>query len=150
MLKFVIPGKPLTWKAPYVSCNGAYSVRTPIMQQIKAQLREQMFRDRECIISDPMAILLIVYSAIPKSVSKKKREQILTGQCRPLGGGDRSNYTKFYEDCLQGCVITNDNLIVDGREAKLYGDPPRTEIYVFTIEEFEKIYGNINRISLAI
>lgn len=141
MLKFLIDGSPLTWKSPFVGSKGAYSVRTPIMQQIKNKLREQMIESNTHILSCPVGIFVIFFRPIPKSTSKRKREAMICGKIKPEGGGDRSNYTKFYEDCLQGCVITNDNLIQDGREAKYYGDPERTEIYVFPIEEFEQKFG---------
>lgn len=47
--------------------------------------------------------------------------------------GDRGNYLKMVEDALEGSVLENDALVVDGRCAKIYGDEPGYEIRVTPI-----------------
>lgn len=130
MIELIIPGVPLPWKAPYVGTRGAWSPRWEVVKEFKRIL--QMQYDGP-IIDVAINCDLIFYLPIPKSASKRKREDMLSGKMRPESTPDRTNLGKLYEDCLQGIVIRKDSKIVDGRVAKFYGDPPRTVILISKI-----------------
>lgn len=142
MVEFVIPGKPLVWKAPYVGSRGAYSIRTPILGQIKAILRGQF---DSLPMRGLVAIDFVFYLPIPKATSRARHALMMQGLIRPEGNGDVTNFRKFYEDALQDIVIENDRTVVDGRSAKLYGNPARTEVYVYPLAEYLQKFGPLPR-----
>lgn len=149
MLTLQILGDPLPWKAPYVSCKGAFSVRTPIMHQLKQQLRLQLedLYNQTCNINwfdGPIAVDLTFLMPIPKSTSKRKRMEMLDGTIRPDKRPDRGNLLKLIEDVLQGIVMEDDAHIVDGRVAKYYDDEPRTIIRIYPFDQYESMFGRMH------
>lgn len=125
-----IPGQPLPWKAPYVGTRGAYSIRTPVMNQLKALVKPQ-WKDPIIQKSDRgIRVDIDFFMAIPKSTSKKKKDLMLARKIRPVKVPDRTNCAKFYEDLLQGIVFENDSFIVEGDIRKFYDEIPRTVIYI--------------------
>jgi len=131
MIRIIIPGVPLPWKAPYVGTHGAFSPRYEAAKIIKSLIRQQYDGP---VLDGYFWVDLFFYMPIPKSISKKKRQMMIDGKIRPESGGDRTNLSKFYEDLLQGIVIKNDKKIVDGRVAKWYGEEPKTVINLQVIE----------------
>jgi Holliday junction resolvase RusA-like endonuclease len=127
MIEIVINGVPLPWKAPYVGSKGAYSPRYHEVQIFRKIIQDQYHGE---IIDVAINCDLVFYMPIPKSVSKKKRQLMLSGSIRPEVTPDRTNMAKLYEDCLQGIVIKNDAKIVDGRISKYYSEVPRTVIVI--------------------
>lgn len=130
MIDLVIPGVPVVWRAPYVGSKGAYSPKHAEKQIVQALLRS-MYKGE--IITHQIRCDMMFFVPIPKSVSKKKQALMRAKELRPKGGGDRTNYLKFYEDCLQGIVIENDNQIVEGEASKWYDDEPRTTVHISII-----------------
>jgi Holliday junction resolvase RusA-like endonuclease len=80
---------------------------------------------------------------IPKTATKKKKQMMFSDQLRPVSC-DITNMRKFAEDYLQGIVILNDKMVVDGRTTEYYSSDPKTVIQVYSIEEYEKRYGQLN------
>lgn len=121
-----IPGPPISWKAPFVGTRGAYSIRTPVMNELKKIVRPQY--DGECIKKSDVGIRLDIdlFFAIPKSTSQKKRQNMLMGEIRPIKRPDRTNCAKFYEDLLHGIVFEDDSIVVEGDIRKYYAETPKT------------------------
>lgn len=70
------------------------------------------------------------YYPIPKSASKKKREEMLSGVIRPVIKPDCDNILKCVEDSLNRIAYDDDRQIVDSSISKYYSDRPRTEIEI--------------------
>jgi len=136
----VLPGVPLAWKAPYISSRGAWSVRTPILNQLKDVVRNSY---KGPFYTEAFAMDAIFYMPIPKSFSKKKKALALAGSLRPATTPDVDNCRKFASDVVQGIVMSNDSIVVDGRSCKFYDVEPRTVIRLYTIEEYEKLLVRI-------
>jgi Holliday junction resolvase RusA-like endonuclease len=122
-----IPGVPIPWRAPFVGKNGAFSPDRKKKLLLKA-LVQSIYRGN--LIDAPILCDLTFYMPIPKSTSKKKREDMISGKIRPAKTPDRTNLCKQLEDILQGIVIKNDSKIVDGRVAKYYSETPHTLIHI--------------------
>jgi Holliday junction resolvase RusA-like endonuclease len=125
-----IPGKPTPWRAPFVGKRGAFSPNRKHKLHLKS-LIQSLYRGE--LIDKPILCDIIFYMPIPKSVSKKKREEMISGKIRPAIIPDRTNMCKQMEDVLQGIVIKNDAKIVDGRVAKYYAETPYTLIHIEVI-----------------
>lgn len=81
-------------------------------------------------LTGALAIHIKAYYPIPKSVSKKKREEMLAGNIRPIIKPDYDNVGKSVSDSLNKIAYDDDKQIVDGGISKFYSDRPRTEIEI--------------------
>jgi len=127
MIKLILEGHPIPWKAPYVGVRGAFSPLTRIMNDLRAILKEDY---KEPLLDEALSMDLNFYLKIPKGVSKKVRELMISGKMRPIKTPDRDNLQKFISDVLQGVVYKNDSVIVAGSSEKWYAESPRTEITI--------------------
>lgn len=80
-----------------------------------------------------------VYFAIPKSVSKKVRAKMQSGEVRPTKKPDWDNVGKIICDSLNGVAYVDDKQIVDGGVHKFYCpewmEQPVTVVIIEDIEE---------------
>ena len=138
----------MPWKAPFVGTRGSFSVRTPVMNQIKSILSnhlDKMYINTGEIhwYTEGVAVDLIFLMPIPKSVSKKMRMKMISGEIRPTTRPDRGNLLKLIEDVIQDVLIQDDAKIVDGRVAKYYSDEPKTVIRIYPFSEYDLRFGNM-------
>lgn len=70
----------------------------------------------------PLKVTIDVYFAIPKSFSKKKREQALNGDIFPTVKPDWDNSAKAICDALNGIAYPDDRQIVSGTVNKYYAE----------------------------
>lgn len=68
------------------------------------------------------------FFSIPKSASKKKREQMLTGEIRPTKKPDADNVAKSILDACNKVAYSDDSHVVKLLVEKHYGDTPRVEV----------------------
>jgi len=78
----------------------------------------------------PLSLKLTAYFPIPKSVSKKKKDEMLSGMIRPVIKPDYDNIVKSVADALNKVAYDDDKQIVSGSFDKFYSDRPRTEIEI--------------------
>lgn len=91
-------------------CGGAFPDKTPVRMTIRA------------------------YYRIPKSASRKKREQMESGAVRPTKKPDADNVVKVYADALNGTAYHDDTQIVSLACEKMYSDEPRVEVVLESVE----------------
>lgn len=72
---------------------------------------------------------------IPKSVSKKKRNLMLTGMYRPTKKPDSDNIAKAVLDALNTVAYKDDTQVVSLSVDKWYADMPKLEIFIFNANE---------------
>lgn len=75
-----------------------------------------------------IALRIYAYYGIPKSASKKKRADMLSGKIRPTIKPDWDNVGKLIADALNGVAYLDDKCIVDGMVRKFYAEIPRTDV----------------------
>ena len=73
----------------------------------------------------PLVVIALVERSIPKSWSKKKKEEARLGAIRPTSRPDLDNYLKIILDSCNGIVFCDDSQIVEIAAGKIYGDHPR-------------------------
>lgn len=85
----------------------------------------------------PLRLDMFVYHQIPKSVSKKKKQEMLDSIVRPTKKPDIDNILKSVCDSLNKVAFYDDTQIVDIYVKKYYDETPRLEILIRSIEEYE-------------
>ena len=75
-------------------------------------------------LTGPLALSLTAVFAIPKSYTRKKREEIAAGTRRPTGKPDLDNLTKLVLDAMNGVFYIDDQQVVDMTVSKVYGEAP--------------------------
>lgn len=135
-IELVVYGNPVAQGRPRFSRQGGF-VRTydpakskDYKAQIRLELQPLLSRpefspiDRDCLLS------LTVYRAIPKSFSKKKWQEALSGKIRPTTKPDTDNYVKGVLDALNGVILKDDSIVCELTAQKLYSDKPRIEVVI--------------------
>lgn len=102
----------------------------------------QMVLEEHDIIFTTTKIVIDVYLPIPTS-SMNSTEIMLAqqGYIRPIGGGDWDNIAKTYCDMMQGILISNDNIIIEGTLRKWYSIKPKVKISLSYLDKFDSKYN---------
>lgn len=133
-VKFTVLGEPRGKQRPRVTRKG--NTYTPA-ETVQYENLVRMEYRRQCgdyRFPDDAALdmRIMAYYAIPKSASKKKRQEMLERRIRPLKKSDWDNVGKIIADSLNEIAYKDDVQIVDGQVRKFYSDKPRV---VVTIQE---------------
>lgn len=84
-----------------------------------------------------LSVNVIAYYSIPKSVSNKKREQMLNGTIRPTKKPDHDNILKSICDALNKIAYNDDSQIVTSHFEKFYGETEGCNVILSEIEKKE-------------
>jgi Holliday junction resolvase RusA-like endonuclease len=87
-------------------------------------------------LEGPLQVDMLVVVPIARSWPKKKQEAARSGALRPTSKPDWDNFGKVV-DAANMVVWVDDGQIVDGRVRKEYGDRPRMEIRVSSVNTSE-------------
>lgn len=77
---------------------------------------------------------ITAYFTIPKSVSNKKRIEMITGLINPTKKPDADNIAKIILDSLNGIAYKDDSQIVKLNVIKKWSDKPRVELEIKDLE----------------
>lgn len=138
-VKFTVPGNPFGKQRPKFSRVGNYvktytpgkTVNYENMVKWYYQQESKGYMFPEDAIFD---VRIIAYYDIPKSVSKKKRQEMLEGKIRPAKKPDFDNIGKVICDSLNQLAYKDDSAIVDAQVRKFYSDKPRVEVIIRQIK----------------
>lgn len=100
-------------------------VKTEYWQQVGIRFPDDAMLD----------IQILAYYAIPKSVSKKRRQAMINEEIRPTKKPDADNVCKIICDSLNGIAYRDDTQIVDCMVRKFYSDTPRVTVTIREIGE---------------
>lgn len=133
-VKFTVLGEPRGKQRPRVTRKG--NTYTPA-ETVQYENLVRMEYRRQCgdyRFPDDAALdmRIMAYYAIPKSASKKKRQEMLEHRIRPLKKVDCDNAAKIVADSLNMIAYRDDVQIVDCQIRKFYSSEPRI---VVTIQE---------------
>jgi Holliday junction resolvase RusA-like endonuclease len=131
-LVFTLPGAPITKLRPRFSRHKGkvrtYDSQSEEKNTIGWQLKARM-KGRNPL-QGPLRLDIKFYMPIPKSASKKKKEQMASGEIKHTKTPDCDNMVKAYLDCMNDIVYIDDKQIYKLNATKLYGEYPRTEIKI--------------------
>lgn len=131
----VINGQPMGKQRPKVTLvNGygrAYTPTKTINYETLVKLEYQN-QDGTYYDEGSLSLKVVAYYQIPKSFSKKKRMQAITGELRPTVKPDLDNVLKIICDALNKVAYKDDNQITNIEIKKFYAEIPRVE---FSLEK---------------
>lgn len=83
----------------------------------------------------PLAMRCIFVFPLPKTTTKKKREFMAAGNIlyKDTRPDLQDNLTKGVADAMEGVVFINDSRIAQVESKKIYGDVPRTELWIWEL-----------------
>ena len=131
---FTVKGKPQGKQRPRVTRHGTYTPEKTRNYE-KAVQWEYMMQCQGAKFPDlPLMVVIDAYFAIPKATSKEKREAMIAGSIRPTVKPDNDNIAKSICDALNGEAYKDDAQIVSLIVRKWYGEVPRCEVQIRTVE----------------
>lgn len=137
----VVLGEPVAQGRPRFSRQGGFvkAYDPAKSRDYKQYVRLVAAQDAPAVpVTGAVLLSLKIYRAMPKSMSKAKREAALAGQLRPTTKPDVSNVLKGVEDALKGLWYADDSQIVGyGELGKWYSERPRIEVTMQEIEEVQ-------------
>lgn len=134
-LKFEVLGVPVGKGRPkFSTVNGHAVAYTPaktanyetlVRLSYQQQIGSFMF-DKD----KPLRAIIRAFFPIPKSASKKKREQMEAGKIRHTKKCDADNIAKACLDALNGIAFYDDSQVCELSISKFYGNTPKVEIII--------------------
>ena len=118
--------------------------KDPKQEQEEDRLITLLMEHRPAVpLTGPLMLGVLAFLPIPTGFSKKKRAAALAGELRPTTKPDLDNLIKHIKDCCKGIFWGDDKEVVGYLEGtgKYYGDLPRWEIEILTLEEFKNSVG---------
>ena len=137
-IKFTVPGPP-KGKAR------ARTVRTKTGQTFSYTpegtvlyenlIKTSYFQEcRSCFTDkEPLEVKIKAFYEVPKSTSKTKRQQMLSGYLLPTKKPDIDNIAKCVLDALNGVAFHDDTQVVKLYMEKQYSEQPRVEVEISKI-----------------
>lgn len=133
-VSFTIMGEPCGKGRPRFSNKGSHTY-TPAKTSRYENLVKLEY-ERQCMHrfadDEQLDMRIYAYYGVPKSDSKKKAAQKLSGIIRPAKKPDMDNVMKIVADSLNGIAYRDDTQIVDSMVRKFYSDRPRVQIIIQT------------------
>ena len=108
---------------PSVVINYANWVKNCFIQQFPEH-NPMIYEGKE------LQIKIVAYFEIPKSKSKKFKEQAINGIRRPITKPDTDNIAKNIKDALNKIAFPDDSQIVTEIIEKRYSERPKVEVFI--------------------
>ena len=136
MIEFTVPGEPVAQGRPRFSTRGSFvkaydpekskSYKAYVKLVAAAAMSERSLKTFDGAI----AVSIRAYVSVPKSKSKKFRENALKGLEHPTKKPDCDNIAKILLDAMTGIVYEDDKQIIRLVVEKFYDEVPRVEVTV--------------------
>jgi len=128
-----IPGEPTGKGRPRVTKWGTHTPEKTVLYEnlIKLMAEPEITNG---MLEGPLVMTIEAFYSIPKSASKKLREQMIRREVRPTKKPDTDNIAKTCGDALNGIWYKDDSHIVDEHVSKWYGEPA---CVVIEVEEWK-------------
>lgn len=134
-VKFEVLGVPVGKGRPkFSTVNGHAVAYTPAKTANYETLVRLSYQQKYagCMFDKdiPLRAIIRAFFPIPKSASKKKREQMEAGKIRHTKKCDADNIAKACLDALNGIAFYDDSQVCELSVSKFYGDTPKVEIII--------------------
>lgn len=131
-VEFVVDGEPIAKGRPRFTMTGrAYTPKRThdYEKKVKESYNGEMFPE-----DIPLEVHIDAYFQIPKSVSKKRHEEMRRGSIRPMKKPDADNIAKSICDALNGAAYADDKQVIRLVVDKWYSDVPRAEVKITEVK----------------
>lgn len=137
IVKFEILGEPQGKGRPRFSTRGGF-VKTYTPEKTASYenyVKLSYIRTNQGLrLTEAISISIEASFSIPKSFSKKKREEALQGVLKPLKKPDCDNIAKTILDALNGIAYDDDKQVYSLNVVKKYSDTPKVVVTLETKE----------------
>ena len=136
-VNFTIPGKAQAKQRPRFNGKFAYTPKQTVEYEnwIKTCYLEKY--NNEKLFEKALEVNIIAFFEIPKSISKKKKEQMLNNEIYPTTKPDTDNIAKSILDSLNGIAYKDDKQVVDLRVRKQYAEVPSVSVWISEVQKYE-------------
>lgn len=133
-INFVIPGRVQAKQRPRFNGKFAYTPKQTVEYEnwIRTCLLDKYKEIKP--FEEPLKAKIIAYYEIPKSTSKKKRQQMLNCEIFPTVKPDTDNIAKSILDSLNGIAYLDDKQVVELIVNKFYNNTPYVSVIIEEIE----------------
>lgn len=132
-ISFTVYGSPTGKARPRFAKIGSFMKSYQTKDQVNTESYIKMAyleAAKGTYLTGPLAMKVTAYFQIPKSISNKKREAMLSGVIRPTIKPDADNILKSIADSLNKVAYDDDKQIVSCIFDKFYSDRARMEIII--------------------
>jgi Holliday junction resolvase RusA-like endonuclease len=132
-IHFTIPIVPKAQKRDRIGSFGGHgrSYKDKTQSQYEGKVAALIAQYRpEKPLEGMIELSVVAYLPIPKSKSKKWKQDALKGWIRPITKPDCTNITKNIEDIMNGVFYRDDSQIIESHTSKWYSDTPRWDIII--------------------
>ena len=133
-ISFSIPGNPVAKGRPRFARNGhTYTPdKTRIYEETVRLYATQAMRGKK-MLAGAIGLRVTAYFPIPKSFTKTKKEQAISGSLLHTKKPDADNIQKIISDACNRIVYQDDAQISEAVIRKRYSDFPRVDVTVTEI-----------------
>ena len=125
---FTIPGPAQAKQRPRMNVRTG-RIYTPGATHKYEKLVEESYGDNPCFEDQFISIKILFKFEVPKSYSKKKRDEALAGNLRPTKG-DIDNYIKSVLDGLNKVAFLDDKYICNITAEKVFAEENETIVEI--------------------
>lgn len=93
----------------------------------------EKYKDKE-VMEKPLRVTIKAYFEIPKSTSKKRKQQMMDNEILPMVKPDTDNIAKGVLDSLNGIAYKDDKQVVELIVNKFYSNTPYVSVMIEEIE----------------
>lgn len=93
----------------------------------------EKYKDKE-LMEKPLRVTIKAYFEIPKSTSKKRKQQMMDNEILPMVKPDTDNIAKGVLDSLNGIAYKDDKQVVELIVNKYYNNTPYVSVMIEEIE----------------
>ena len=134
-VKFTVPGEAVAKQRPKFSRQGAFVRTFTPDKTVNYETLVKMTYAQQCEetkLSGAIRAEMQFYFPIPKSVSKKKHEEMASGKIRHTKKPDADNCVKSILDALNKIAFDDDGQVCEVYAYKFYSESPKA---IVTLEE---------------
>jgi Holliday junction resolvase RusA-like endonuclease len=131
----IINGEPVAKGRPRMTQRGfVYTPAATRKFEAHGRLSAQLAMDGRPPIEAPVRLELLVELPIPKSWSKRKSADAITGHIRPTSRPDVDNYLKAILDAINTIVVADDAQVVEVYAKKKFSVAPKMIATIFPLD----------------
>ena len=135
MVRFTVPGPPKgKARARTVRTRGgqtfSYTPEGTVLYENLVKISFSETGEKPFDADQSLHVYMAAYYPIPRSASRKKKEEMSAGRIRPAKKPDIDNIIKSVLDALNGVAYHDDTQVVAVFAEKYYSDTPRVEVEI--------------------
>lgn len=132
IIEFTVPGAPQGKARARTTYHGTYTPEKTVLYENLIKLMYQQQTDY--MSHKPLEIFILICFEPIKSVSKRVREQMLSGKMYPIKKPDIDNIAKVVLDALNGIAYRDDTQVVQLTMRKIYSGMPRLDVKIREVD----------------